>query len=246
MASEIEHPMEWDDYDAAHDYLDHSRKRRTALASPAPADGLAGQVKVPEGQTPLDDQLGHRYLDVIKEGDKARISGTASPYHGHSLEHCLHATGWVARDLRMTLDALQQPREAADVVEADEAFCAAVWEALKGDHNDLRRQAIILKAHRALRSPTWRTDMENAPRDGTAEAVKIVEQMIETYSSAGANLLDWLSKDDVAEQPRPRPSHRDWQAWANDVACRATFRTLREVRDRLTALPLPPKGQNDG
>ena len=32
---------------------------------------------------------------------------------------------------------------------ADEEFCAAVWEALKGDHNDLRRQQIILAAHRA-------------------------------------------------------------------------------------------------
>lgn len=32
---------------------------------------------------------------------------------------------------------------------ADEAFCAVVWEALKGDHNDLRKQQMILRAHRA-------------------------------------------------------------------------------------------------
>jgi hypothetical protein len=32
---------------------------------------------------------------------------------------------------------------------SDEAFANAVWDALKGDHNDLRKQAIILRAHRA-------------------------------------------------------------------------------------------------
>lgn len=64
-----------------------------------------GRVKVPEGQTPLDDNLWHRLLDVINEGQKSRETGAHSPYHGHSLEHCLHATGWVQRDLRMALDA---------------------------------------------------------------------------------------------------------------------------------------------
>lgn len=34
-------------------------------------------------------------------------------------------------------------------VDAEEAFMAAVWDALKGDHSDLTRQAIILRAHRA-------------------------------------------------------------------------------------------------
>jgi hypothetical protein len=63
-----------------------------------------GRCKVPVGQTPLDDNLHHRLLDVIKEGQKARDDGTGSPYHGRSLEHCLHATGWVQRDLRLALD----------------------------------------------------------------------------------------------------------------------------------------------
>jgi hypothetical protein len=63
-----------------------------------------GRCKVPAGQTPLDDNLHHRLLDVIKEGQKARDNGTGSSYHGHSLEHCLHATGWVQRDLRLALD----------------------------------------------------------------------------------------------------------------------------------------------
>jgi hypothetical protein len=60
---------------------------------------------VPEGQTPLNDTLGHRFLDVLNEGAAARATGKASPYHGHSLEHCLHAFGWVSRDLRLALDA---------------------------------------------------------------------------------------------------------------------------------------------
>ena len=60
---------------------------------------------VPDGQTPLDDRLNHPLLDVINEGEKARETGNSSPYHGHSLEHCLHAIGWVYRDLRLALDA---------------------------------------------------------------------------------------------------------------------------------------------
>ena len=62
------------------------------------------EIKVPDGQTPLDVNLHHRYLEVIKEGEKARNTGVSNPYHGHSLEHCLHATGWVNRDLRIALD----------------------------------------------------------------------------------------------------------------------------------------------
>ena len=64
-----------------------------------------GRVKVPEGQTPLNDKLGHRLLDVFNEGIKARDAGTESPYHGHSLEGCIHAAGWVQRDLRLALNS---------------------------------------------------------------------------------------------------------------------------------------------
>lgn len=59
---------------------------------------------VAKGQTPLDAGLRHPLLDVINEGSKARDTGATSPYHGHSLEHCLHATGWVQRDLRLALN----------------------------------------------------------------------------------------------------------------------------------------------
>ena len=45
-----------------------------------------------------------------------------------------------ARGAVMTADPEQIAR--------DEAFCAEVWGALKGDHTDLRKQAIILEAHR--------------------------------------------------------------------------------------------------
>lgn len=80
------------------------RAGRIAVETGA-AEPVERRVKVPEGQTPLDDSLHHPYLDVIREGEHARETGTPSPYHGHSLEHCLHATGWVSRDLRMALDA---------------------------------------------------------------------------------------------------------------------------------------------
>ncbi len=70
-----------------------------------PTAPASGRVKVPDGQTPLNDKLSHPLLDVFNEGIAARDNGTGSPYHGHSLEHCLHAAGWVQRDLRLALDA---------------------------------------------------------------------------------------------------------------------------------------------
>lgn len=75
-------------------------------ALPEPVE--AGRCKVPEGQTPLNDKLGHRLLDVFQAGADSRDNGTGSPYHGHSLEHCLHAAGWVQRDLRLALDAAKE------------------------------------------------------------------------------------------------------------------------------------------
>ena len=70
----------------------------------ADAAESSSRIAVPEGQTPLNDKLGHRLLDVLKEGREARRDGTGSPYHGHSLEHCIHAAGWVQQDIRMALD----------------------------------------------------------------------------------------------------------------------------------------------
>ncbi|MFG1302118.1 hypothetical protein V5F49_20220 [Xanthobacter sp. V3C-3] len=95
--------------------------RKTWQAALTHARAQAGEPvagrKVPDGQTPLDANLKHRYLDVIKEGEMARESGTGSPYHGHSLEHCLHAVGWVHRDLRIALDqAKSHPAPAQEPV----------------------------------------------------------------------------------------------------------------------------------
>lgn len=70
-------------------------KKKRAYSSPS--------ITVPPGQTPLNDDLTHPILDVIDEGIKARDESKSSPYHGHSLEHCLHAVGWVQRDLQLTL-----------------------------------------------------------------------------------------------------------------------------------------------
>lgn len=39
-------------------------------------------------------------------------------------------------------------------------FADAVWKALKGDHNDLRRQAIILEAHREALSQYEKSDTD--------------------------------------------------------------------------------------
>lgn len=56
-------------------------------------------------ETPLDAKLGHCLLDVYAEGQRARDTGAVSPYGGQSLEHCLHAAGWVSRDLALALAA---------------------------------------------------------------------------------------------------------------------------------------------
>jgi hypothetical protein len=93
---------------------------------PPPQPHSVGRAKVPEGQIPLNDDLKHRLLDVFNEGIEARKTGTRSPYHGHSLEHCLHASGWVQQDLRMALDVAEKcardqstPSPSQDMVRTD-------------------------------------------------------------------------------------------------------------------------------
>ena len=60
----------------------------------------------------------------------------------------------------------------------DEQFCSAVWDALKGDHNDLRRQQIILEAHRSARTNTT-TELVEALREIVAldQPIDIVDVM---------------------------------------------------------------------
>lgn len=55
--------------------------------------------------TPLDPDMSHPVIKVILEGIAARDSGANSPYPGNTLEHSLHAFGWVQRDLRLAWDA---------------------------------------------------------------------------------------------------------------------------------------------
>lgn len=67
-----------------------------------------------------------------------------------------------------------------------------------------------------------------------------IQKVIDNYSSAGANLLNWLSSEDIEQMPktktllfgliRIKPSEVEWRDWANDVACAASFRTLRETK----------------
>lgn len=87
------------------------------------------RCKVPEGQTPLNDDLGHRYLDVFNEGMKAREDEASSPYHGHSLEHCLHSAGWVQRDLRLALDAAKGEKPEAPAL----PVTVELWERVKAN-----------------------------------------------------------------------------------------------------------------
>lgn len=99
----------------------------TSRAIPAAPDvGEEKRVKVPGGQTPLDDNLSHRYLAVLDEGSKARDSGEGSPYHGHSLEHCLHATGWVSRDLRLALNKAREECKTACDQARREAYAECI------------------------------------------------------------------------------------------------------------------------
>lgn len=99
------------------------------LARRAPSAQRVARCVVPDGQTPLDDKLNHRFLDVIKEGGTARDAGTGSPYHGHSLEHCLHAVGWVSRDLRLALEESRSRAAPSAPVEVE----GLVAELLKAD-----------------------------------------------------------------------------------------------------------------
>lgn len=76
----------------------------------------APERAVPAGQTPLDGFLKHPLLDAFNAGVKARVEGAGSPYHGNSLEHCLHAAGWVQQDLRMALDKAREQSEKRELL----------------------------------------------------------------------------------------------------------------------------------
>lgn len=58
-----------------------------------------------KGVLAKDNPEYQRLTGLIREGEQARIDGTPCPYDGQSIEHALHATGWVNKDLRLALDA---------------------------------------------------------------------------------------------------------------------------------------------
>lgn len=70
------------------------------------------------------------------------------------------------------------------------------------------------------------------PQDTASEAI---QALIDNYSTAGANLLDWLDASDLAAMPKKRASEQQWRGWGSDVACRATFRALRQAKDAVAA-----------
>lgn len=74
------------------------------------------------------------------------------------------------------------------------------------------------------------------------EAFAKVSDRIETYNSAGGTLLVWLTDEDRRNAPKWRrflgipyapPSRSDWINWADDIACRAHMKGLKEARDIL-------------
>ena len=62
-----------------------------------------------------------------------------------------------------------------------------------------------------------------------------IQALIDSYSSAGASLLDWLHADDLAAMPNKYASELQWRDWGSDVACRATFRALRQAKEAVAA-----------
>ncbi|MFU0504171.1 hypothetical protein [Pseudaminobacter sp. NGMCC 1.201702] len=118
--------------------IDANKLREFARSALVEGGEVTGRFKVPEGQTPLNDKLDHPLLDAVRAGEKARDEGTSSPYHGHSLEHCLHAIGWVSRDLRLVLDkakaATPAPAEER-VVEAADETTVRLFDFANGDYS---------------------------------------------------------------------------------------------------------------
>lgn len=100
----------------------------------------------------------------------------------------------------------------------------------------------VRNALRAVTAPQQTTEKQS----GAAHAI---QEVIDNYAIAGANLLQWLDKDDLAEMPKTTriggllppfaPGELDWRNWANDVACRATFRALKQAKEKVATLPAP-------
>jgi hypothetical protein len=92
-------------------------------------------------------------------------------------------TAWYAH-ARTIIEALSTPANVA-AGEGDERFCAVVWAALKGDHNDLRKQAIILEAHRSTAPPAAEAEVrEQCARIAEGERVEVREPFDDCHNEA--------------------------------------------------------------
>jgi len=105
---------------------------------------------------------------------------------------------------------------------------AAEWQEIASEYRD---QGLALRAQQ--------------PAASGDDPVAVIQEIIDSYSVAGANLLSWLTAEDRKNMPRVK-SQTEWQDWANDVACRASFAAWREAKERLSTLPTYAQGRKDG
>jgi hypothetical protein len=110
----IKSDLTWVEYKCRHGYLEKARGVDVRWQN-NPEFGVYNYVIAyriienhePMAYIPLDGKLSHPLLDVFNAGSNARETGASSGYPGNSLEHCIHAAGWVQRDLRLALDKMQ-------------------------------------------------------------------------------------------------------------------------------------------
>jgi hypothetical protein len=123
--------------------LERERQANEELAD----SELALQIRVELLNEALEYTL--RLIDVH--------DGNAKAHYGRPLFDTVEGIQVPYRDgsrIKSLYDARQALAQPIEPSAADEEFVKAVWDALSGDHNDLRRQAIILRAHRAALSAT--------------------------------------------------------------------------------------------
>jgi hypothetical protein len=111
----IKSDLTWVEYKCRHGYVERARGVDVRWQN-NPEFGVYNYVIAyriiedhePMAYIPLNEKLGHPLLDVFNAGCAARDAGRGtSGYPGNSLEHVIHAAGWVQRDLRLALDKLQ-------------------------------------------------------------------------------------------------------------------------------------------
>lgn len=158
---------------------------------------------VPAGQTPLDTDLSHPLMRVFNEGYQARKGGQrSSPYHGHSLEHWAHATGWVQCDLRMALDKAHD--DARQQRQQKSRFSSSAAP-------DLRSMvpALSLKAHagrisrRSIATELFREYQEACASPDDAES-RGACRAIKNLASALGVWEEFAAMNDNPPEPDPR------------------------------------------